>query len=412
MRAAIHALRCLTGAVVFASPLAAQQNIPIRTVKPDGRVAESFSSVAAIKQFRTGELLVDDATALRIVLFDKTLAHRTLVADTSGAAADYGRIPYAFINASPDTVFLIDVVSRTLVTIGASGKLGRAVAAPKPNDLQFAFVSQNPLQGPNGGAYIDAKGRIVYRGLYPQGPPPPPVPGKPIIQEQPDTAPLVRGDFDTRKVDTIARVKIARPFKAIITPNPNGPSTGTLVAHPLQVADGWTVLADGTIAIVRAQDYHIDWIDPDGTARSTPKMPFAWRRLTETEKKYFADSAIGFWKHIADSIATVQKARGNTAGGGPTSFDADTPDQMPDYLSPIGGVWPDADNHLWILPTTSADAKGGLLYDVVDRTGTIIERVQLPSGAQIAGFGAQGAVYITRREANGMLALERVQIER
>ena len=37
----------------------------------------------------------------------------------------------------------------------------------------------------------------------------------------------------------------------------------------------------------------------------------------------------------------------------------------------------DFDGNLWIPPTTTRDARGGLLYDVVNRKGEVIERVQL-----------------------------------
>ena len=55
----------------------------------------------------------------------------------------------------------------------------------------------------------------------------------------------------------------------------------------------------------------------------------------------------------------------------------------------------DRDNHLWILPTTTLNAVGGgALYDVVNKEGTIIERVQLPPATSIAGFGKGGVVYL------------------
>ena len=49
--------------------------------------------------------------------------------------------------------------------------------------------------------------------------------------------------------------------------------------------DDWAILSDGSLAIVRPNDYHIDWVYPDGRRVSTPKMPFDWRRLTDADKQ-------------------------------------------------------------------------------------------------------------------------------
>ena len=45
------------------------------------------------------------------------------------------------------------------------------------------------------------------------------------------------------------------------------------VVNPLPVGNEWVLLPDGAIAIVRGQDYRIDWLAPDGKIMSSPKMP-------------------------------------------------------------------------------------------------------------------------------------------
>lgn len=49
-----------------------------------------------------------------------------------------------------------------------------------------------------------------------------------------------------------------------------------------------------------------------------------------------------------------------------------------------------------ILPTTSVSAAGGFTYDVVNRNGDVFERVQLPKGHVLVGFGAHNVVYLTK----------------
>lgn len=43
-----------------------------------------------------------------------------------------------------------------------------------------------------------------------------------------------------------------------------------------------------------------------------------------------------------------------------------------------------------------------LNYDVVNRKGELIERVQLPAGRTIAGFGPNGAIYLSSREGRSI----------
>jgi hypothetical protein len=46
-------------------------------------------------------------------------------------------------------------------------------------------------------------------------------------------------------------------------------------------------------------------------------------------------------------------------------------------------------------------AIGGPIYDVIDRTGMLIDRVQVPPGRQIVGFGKGGVVYMVARDTGG-----------
>ena len=71
-----------------------------------------------------------------------------------------------------------------------------------------------------------------------------------------------------------------------------------------------------------------------------------------------------------------------------------------DYEQPIqtGAVKPDRNARLWILPRTSLSAKDGLLYDVINKQGQIVERVQFPKGYALAGFGEGGVVYVVRAD--------------
>lgn len=78
-------------------------------------------------------------------------------------------------------------------------------------------------------------------------------------------------------------------------------------------------------------------------------------------------------------------------------FVAVDPSEMPDYYPPIRGgtIKADQDGNVWILPTTSTLAANGLVYDVVNGKGEIIERVKLPPDRRLVAVGKGGVVYMS-----------------
>src|SRR5512143_2279131 len=126
------------------------------------------------------------------------------------------------------------------------------------------------------------------------------------LPDFPDSAALVRVDLATRKLDTAAFFKIPKR-KMSVTQTEHGMSI-TNEINPLPLVDDWAVLADGSIAIVRGQDYHVDFVNPDGSLTVSPKIPFDWQRLSDEDKAAVIDSA----------KARMEKARtATTPGSGP-----------------------------------------------------------------------------------------------
>lgn len=80
-------------------------------------------------------------------------------------------------------------------------------------------------------------------------------------------------------------------------------------------------------------------------------------------------------------------------------FKAVQPEDLPDFYPPIrpGQVMADPEGNVWILPTTSklsTPGNPGLVFDVVNRAGEIIERVRLPADRTLAALGPGGVVYM------------------
>jgi hypothetical protein len=382
-------------------PLAAQQaaKIPIRTLAPSTAIStDSVGPVVAVRALSNGNILVNDLATRRVLWFDASLARSRVVIDTSGgsgpdAPAKVQAPAATLIRYLGDSTLYADRVAQSLWVLDANGKVARVMSIPRPADI--GMIAQG---GEGGTPGLDGKGRLVYHGQFASRPPikDPERPWLPGIPVQIDSSPIVRADFDTRKIDTLMALKLdfGAPFKKLEVDN-----VGTVImrmyVNLLGVDDQFAALSDGTAAVLSVQDYHIEWTDPDGTRRSTPKMPFDWRRLTDADKQRMMDSV----RPQLDLRNSARPITINTPNGprtGRQQFEFLPPERFGDFEQPIqtGALMPDRDARLWILPRTSLSAKDGLLYDVINRKGEIEQRVQFPKDYALAGFGEHGVIYV------------------
>jgi hypothetical protein len=403
-------------------------------------------------------VLVNDIVGSRVVMFDSSLATVSVIADTTSATANaYGPRPGGLIAFRGDSTLFVDPASLSMLLIDPNGKVVRVMSAPRASDVGFL------VGGPFGNPGFDQKGRLVYRA-------PPNLRalrpsaggsgrGLPQFDALPDSAALVRFDLATRKVDTVTYFKTPK-FNLNATRAPDGGVRVTSTTNPLPQGDDWALLPDGTIALVRAKDYHVDWLNPDGTMTASPKIPFQWERLTDEGKVAFIDSAkVAMEKARASGsrdgspqvmMRSVAEGalggarRDSAAGNAPRSGTASTPapapagtappgamtvtaggnttvtaigpggggfgplpplvmilpSELPDYKPAFapGSTRAEADGNLWI--STRQNVNGIPVYNVINRKGELIDRVQLPQNRVLAGFGPGGVVYLAVRDGS------------
>ena len=380
------------------------QPIPIRyvimVVSSDSGV---IANTRATHVLRSDGIMHYDMLRHRVLLFDSTLKRHTVVADTgSGPRNVSGAAIGSLLAFGSDSTALVDYAARAFVVVDANGNPGNVMAPPSVADLRYLDGSSYGVPG------FDARGRLYYRAQLAPTRPPARLPQDSTFTAV-DSGPVIRADLDARRLDTVAMLRVPTLKYRVMVLVGVGVAQ-VRVFSPLPVTDEWAYLPDGTVAVVRGQDYHVDWISPTGVRRSTPKMPFDWRRVTDSEKHQMIDSL----QHFLDSLRTEDLARLAAANPEtkpfyplPLVFRAD---DLPDYYPPIrpgAQIHVDLDGNLWILPSTSSQAVGGLLYDVVNRDGQIIERVQLPAGRALQGFGRGGAIYMSVPVEVGWPRLER-----
>ena len=72
---------------------------------------------------------------------------------------------------------------------------------------------------------------------------------------------------------------------------------------------------------------------------------------------------------------------------------------LPDYKPPFSAnaMRADADGNLWIRVNQMKPVPGTYHYDIVNRQGELIDRLQIPTARAIVGFGPGNIVYLTSR---------------
>lgn len=519
---AVGILLSATSAGAQDTPTGTAVQVPVRETTPViARSAQPILAATMVRPLSDGAVLVNDAQRRRLVKFDPTLKTVTVVADTAaGALMPYGQRPIGLLPYAGDSSLVVDASTLSLVLIDGNGKTVRVMASPRPNDI-------NLLTSTNLGSHaFDAQGRLYYRqggaagaggpggggmaammfgggmdrgdrnrggqggqggagrgqtqqnraGADAGGPPgAAPIGGAGTGQpfggpggrgfnpaSQPDSVPIVRVDFETRKADTVTFVKVPKS-ESQMTRGSDGSTRLTVRINPLPQADDWALLADGTVAVMRVLDYHVDYYRPDGSHAASEKLPFDWKRITDEEKT-----------KLVDSLATMAKAAsermGQGGGGGfRMNFEPIAAEKLPDYYPPVrqGSSIADRNGNLWVIPTTSnlsaqlaqtfmgstrgmgggppmgGQPAGGagragvaprdssrqgpppaammammgamanqppLVYDVVSPAGKLIERVKMPPGRQIVGFGPDGLLFVTAREGR-QLYLETLKLK-
>lgn len=454
-RSVLRRVMLVMPSLLLAAPLLAQT--PTRPApRPLGPVvATSTATVSSVNAIRTlpgGRVLVNDVVGRQVVLFDSTLASPQVVADTTPATGNAyagrfgGLVPYR-----ADSTLFVDPQSLSMLVIDPQGKLGRTMSVPSTQEAAFIAGAGSP-------SGFDPQGRIIYRGMNmprfgPRGPGGP-QPGQPFqMPPMPDTVPVQRIALATRAVDTVAFFKVPRPSMQVT--QTEGRVMMTSKVNPIPLVDDWAALPNGDVAVVRGQDYHVDFYRADGRVTKGPKIPFTWRRLTDDDKVAFLDSVKAARARMpvpppgqgAPQVTAFAGPPGAAPppglppgggqmmvfmggpGGGPPPEGLRAgggagpqmaapqvtfvePNELPDYLPPFAANSTRADpqGRLWIRLSLPTPAGTGPLYDVIDGEGQLVDHVQLPAGRLLAGFMSDGTVLLQARTDSGAVRIERVRL--
>jgi len=401
----------LVGAIVtIGSPAIEVQDVPpIRQLGAvTAAVADTVGANLTVRVLRGGAVLVNDMSRHRLTLYDSSLRAGRLILDSSGSAVRLYGSGYhnGLLAIAGDSTLFLDNAARAALVIAPSGAIARVTSFP---------------WGPEANPTLDAaagiaNGSLAYTGLPPRIEVPVLGSDQPQSAES-DSAPLIRLNLATRRADTLTTMKVGQgPVKYSRIMDTAGYVWSSNTQNPIIALDAWALLSDGTVAVVRTSDYHVDWFKSDGTRIATPPMAHDWHRLTDSEKVALLDSV----RRYRVTHPGMQTGR-LLSGDGPPKTRSWVPDfiaaeELPDYLPPFtrqfrpaAGAFADADDNIWVQERPVASIDGGPVFAVISRAGVLVDRVQIPGGTSIAGFGP-GVVFLQgRMGASGSLARARIR---
>lgn len=260
-------------AQVSAAPVPVRE-LQVQTVSP-----LSFSNILQVRQIAGGSVLVNDALRRQLTLLDGSLKLSRVVLDsiTSAAGEGYRTVATSLIPYRGDSSLMVDRESRALLLIDRVGNVVRTLSSPTTSKDFVYLSSSTSVADPAGNLLLRADLPLVTRRIGVATP-------NAITEEtrQPDSTFILRVNFSTGNIDTVARIKQTVGMHLVNTHDPNVRSPlGKFKVNPIETLDDWTMLSDGTVAIVRGADYHVDFIALNGAHTSSAKLPFDWKEISD-----------------------------------------------------------------------------------------------------------------------------------
>ena len=395
-RCAMTALALAVTVLAQTAP-AASQDVREHTLgSPTATFPDGFGAVRGVRELPDGRVLVSDGLGKALVVWDLTAGGADTIGGIGGGPAEY-QLPDGLWALPDGKTLLVDLGNGRLTELGADLSFGKTMpiaqappgdAAPQGPQEIGRRMRQTAFVLPRG---VDREGRIYYQDF-----------GMGVT----DSVPVKRFDPETRESVAIGKVK--GPELKRTESGGAGDRNVEIRQVPLAPQDAWGVAWDGRVAMVRAADYHLDWVLPDGQV--VRGDPVAYDRLpirTADKEEWVEDLAangLGIRVEIEDGRRRTGFSRGGR-GGGAAIDSYDWPETKPAFRS--AGVRVSWAGDAWV--ERHVPAGEARTFDVFGADGNLKARVRLPEDRELAAFG-DGTVYLIRMDEFDFNWLERYEL--
>ena len=368
-----------------------------RLAEADATFPEAFATLSGVRTLPDGRLLVADALGQALTIIDLAAGTADTIGRVGGGPNEYRQ---------PDGVFALPGGQTLLVDLG-NGRL-----TTLESDLSFGESTPivqgepRPGMGPGGGMTfvlpraVDDRGRVYFQaamgGMGPDGQPN-------------DSGPVLRWTREDNEIDTVGMVKL--PGRRVESRG-GANNRGVMIRPiPLTPQDAWGVGANGRIALARANPYSLEWIEPDGSQVRGSQVEFRPVPIRQADKEQYVEAlganGLQVSVGIQNGVRSMSFSRGGGGGGGgtPDTDSYEWPDSKPAFAG--SGVWVTPEGTAWVA--RSVPAGDDIPFDVFGADGQLQERIILPAGRRILGFGG-GFVYVAARDDLDLQWLERYRL--
>src|ERR1043166_7142458 len=362
---------------------------PPRRLEPPAEFPAAFTVIRAVMALPDGRLVVSDPAENRVSLIDFPKGTSQPLGRVGEGPREFRR-PGGLYRGRGGGVSILDQDLRRLLPVSPSGRLEEVIGLPTGGAAgSWSARGPDPLS-------VDSLGH-TYASIRFGG-------------FTATTSVLLRYVPGAR-TDTVTRLQ--RPITKAL--QARGSGAGEYQDVLFSPEDAWAVAPDGRIAVVRPAPFRGAGLARAGPAVTGPAISHQAIRISQAEKEFIASGAGGLRGRISVTIGVVPP------GGLPSSRPG-APSPMPvgDLLfakakTPINlrdDRWPllDERGRVWVPRSMPFGIKVSI-FDVFDRAGNLVDRVELPAGSRLVGFDAHW-IYTARLDADEFEHLQRFPLPR
>ena len=341
--------------------------------QPEAQLARTLQQVSNVTELRDGRVAFAELVDRSFLFADLATGDITPVgehADTirpEDPAPGKHKYPGYVFRLGGDTVGLVDFAAERTTLWDDRGRFLLTL------DRKAVGGHNQPLAYDHRGNGYKEDVRSVLGGLEP---------GKELGLDSLEVLRIARGDSIA---DTVAQLRLPEWGQGRFGEQMK------MVSTIFSGRDLFGVLPDGALWVARASDNSVDWRSPEGKWTRGKGSPFTPIPVPPEEKEMFLDRL------------KAQMAQTGAPAGIALSYPF--ADQKPPFVAgatnPAGEAW---------LQRARPFQDSVPVWDVVGRDGAVIRTVQMPKGASLGGFGADGRVYLLLRQPDGRQEIGRYQI--
>lgn len=348
-----------------------------RLERAEATLAHDFSLIRGVRELSDGRVLVSDQTEKKLMVVDFRGGSVRVLGREGSGPQEY-RLPGRLVALPGDTTLMLDPGNSRIAVIAPSGTIVRNIPSQRPGTV----YSIDPTGS-------DAQGRLYFE--VPGWTQQPRLPGDSVV--------VVRWTPRTDRIDTLARIRSISYLQSRQTPG-----LPYVIFAP---EDVWQVASNGDVALVRSNDYRVEWRRANGTMVRGPATPYQPLAVSAADKheyvRRFMDGALTGGR--GDHLTALQQDEASAA-----KIAAMVPNQSfaatrPPFLDRAPRI--DSNGSLWVErsgPLTAAP-----VFDLFDSAGKRHGAASLPAGRRLITFG-NGVLYAIATDADGIQHLERYRL--